>query len=247
MTRRIPTIEQLKAENFEQLFDAAANVRAKDAASKLTSVPEHDLVKKSVLVREKVFRPGFVYGFLKRFIDVGFSAAALLIFAPLWILIIILIRLDSKGRAIFFHERVGLNGKTFRLYKFRTMHETVGAQEYAPTAPNDARVTRIGKFLRHGSVDEVPQFWNVLKGDMSLVGPRPEMTFIVEKYNELQKKRLLVKPGLTGLWQIYGRKDLPLHENAEYDYWYILHRSAALDLLILLKTVTVVITGKGAY
>lgn len=221
MTRHIPTLEELKTENFAAQFPESG----KNSPANHTPL----------------------YGLFKRALDIVGSMIALALFLPFWILIIILIRLDSKGPAIFSHERAGLNGKKFRLYKFRTMHADVGAQEYAPATADDKRVTRIGKFLRHTSLDEVPQFWNVLIGSMSLVGPRPEMTFIVEKYNELQKKRLLVKPGLTGLWQIYGRKDIPLHENAEYDYWYILHRSLGLDLLILLKTITVVVTGKGAY
>jgi len=93
----------------------------------------------------------------------------------------------------------------------------------------------------------VPQFWNVLKGEMSIVGPRPEMPFIVKKYTEWQKRRLDVKPGITGLWQILGRKDLPLHENIEYDFYYIKNRSLFLDLVIILKTFTVILTGKGAY
>jgi len=188
-----------------------------------------------------------VYRFVKRLMDLVVSALALLIFAPFWILLIILVRLDSKGPAIFSHIRVGKNGKLFRLYKFRTMHTGAGKQEFAPTSLKDPRITGMGRILRRTSLDELPQIWNILKGEMSLVGPRPEMEFIVNKYTAMQKNRLLVKPGLTGLWQVLGRKDLPLHENAEYDYYYILHRSFLLDLHILLKTIIVVISGKGAY
>ncbi len=188
-----------------------------------------------------------VYSLLKRLIDIAVSGLALVVFAPLWILLIILIRLDSKGNAIFSHMRVGKNGKLFRLYKFRTMGHGVATHEFAPTSLKDPRITRMGRFLRRTSLDEMPQLWNILKGQMSLVGPRPEMEFIVRKYRGLQGRRLIVKPGLTGLWQVLGRKDLPLHENAEYDYYYILHRSLALDLIILLKTVSVIISGKGAY
>lgn len=188
-----------------------------------------------------------VYRFVKRLMDLVVSALALLIFAPFWILLILLVRLDSKGPAIFSHMRVGKKGKLFRLYKFRTMHAGAGKQEFAPTSFKDPRITRMGRFMRRTSLDELPQIWNILKGEMSLVGPRPEMEFIVNKYTAMQKNRLLVTPGLTGLWQVLGRKDLPLHENAEYDYYYILHRSFLLDLHILLKTIIVVISGKGAY
>ena len=184
---------------------------------------------------------------VKRLLDFFGALLAIFVILPLGVLIMILIRLDSKGPAIFSHMRVGKNGQLFRLYKFRTMRSDVRAQEYAPTAKDDPRVTRVGRLLRRTSLDELPQLWNVLKGDMSLVGPRPEMEFIVKKYTDLQKCRLMVAPGLTGLWQVAGRKDLPLHENAEYDYYYILHGSVLLDLQILLRTIIVVLSGKGAY
>jgi lipopolysaccharide/colanic/teichoic acid biosynthesis glycosyltransferase len=191
---------------------------------------------------QKVF-----YRFAKRLVDSAISLLGLVFFFPLWLLLVILIKTDSKGNAIFSHMRVGKNGKLFRLYKFRTMINGVNAEEFAPTSLEDKRVTRVGRFLRRTSLDEMPQLWNVLMGEMSLVGPRPEMQFIVQKYNDMQKKRLIVKPGLTGLWQVFGRKDLPLHENAEYDYFYILNMGFLLDLRILFKTVMVVINGKGAY
>ena len=188
-----------------------------------------------------------VYRFMKRLLDMVLSAMALVVFAPFWLLMVLFIHLDSKGSAIFSHMRVGKDGKLFRLYKFRTMHTGAGKHEFAPTSLKDERITRMGRFLRRTSLDEMPQLWNIMRGEMSLVGPRPEMEFIVKKYRGMQGKRLLVKPGLTGLWQVLGRKDLPLHENAEYDYYYILHRSLLFDLWILVKTVAVVINGKGAY
>lgn len=183
----------------------------------------------------------------KRIIDTLFAAAALVALSPFMILIILLIRLDSKGPAIFSHVRVGKDGRTFRFHKFRTMRSGVSAQEFAPAKKGDARVTRVGAFLRRTSLDELPQLWNVLKGDMSIVGPRPEMEFIVKKYDAAQRRRLLVKPGITGLWQVMGRKDIPLHENAEYDFYYIMNRSFFLDLQIMLKTIIVIFSGKGAY
>jgi lipopolysaccharide/colanic/teichoic acid biosynthesis glycosyltransferase len=187
------------------------------------------------------------YEGVKRALDIVFALAGLFIFLPFWLLIGLLIRFDSPGKAVFTHTRVGKNGKPFTLYKFRTMYRGVKDEELAPQSPDDKRITKIGRFLRRTSLDEMPQLINVLKGDMSLVGPRPEMPFIVEHYSPQERKRLLVKPGLTGLWQIMGRKDLPLHHNVEYDFYYITRRSLWMDFVIILKTVAVVISGKGAY
>lgn len=183
----------------------------------------------------------------KRILDTVTAAVSLIMLSPFLLLIVLAIRLDSRGPAIFTHTRVGKDGKPFKFYKFRTMKSGVAAQEFAPARKGDPRVTRVGKLLRRTSMDELPQLWNVLKGDMSIVGPRPEMEFIVKKYTPEQRRRLLVKPGITGLWQVMGRKDIPLHENAEYDYYYIMHRGPLLDLQIILKTIIVVISGKGAY
>ncbi len=188
-----------------------------------------------------------VYLFLKRLIDIVLSLTAIILFAPFWFLVILLIRIDSKGNAVFIHQRIGKNGKPFMLYKFRTMFIDADSQEYAPVSLDDKRITKIGRLLRRTSLDEFPQFINVLKGEMSLVGPRPEMEFIVKKYTELERARLLVKPGITGLWQIRGRKDLPLHQNVEYDLYYIARRSLWLDLKIILETIILVWKGKGAY
>lgn len=188
-----------------------------------------------------------VYRFFKRLMDLVGAAVALIVFAPFWILLVVAIRHESHGPALFRQERVGLRGKTFWMYKFRTMRSDADPNAAAPRTSNDPRITRVGRFLRRTSFDEWPQFWNILKGEMSLVGPRPEMPFIVKTYTEWQRARLDVKPGLTGLWQILGRKDLPLHENIEYDFYYIKNRSLLLDIVILLKTVSIIITGKGAY
>jgi exopolysaccharide biosynthesis polyprenyl glycosylphosphotransferase len=183
----------------------------------------------------------------KRLMDIVLSALGLIIFAPLWILIVAGIKLDSPGKALIKQKRVGKDGGIFEMYKFRTMKNDTGLYEKAPFSPDDPRITKFGKFLRKTSLDELPQLINVLKGEMSLVGPRPEMPFIVENYSNWQRKRLEVKPGLTGLWQILGRKDLPLHENIEYDFYYIKNQSLILDMVILVKTVWTVIRGKGAF
>ncbi|MBU1446162.1 sugar transferase [Patescibacteria group bacterium] len=199
----------------------------------------------SIDVRSR--RPNVLYLANKRLMDIVLSLIGLILGLPLWILIVIFIRFDSQGKAMFTQERVGKNGKHFNMYKFRTMPMHVAKYAKAPAKANDKRITRIGRFLRKTSLDELPQLINVLKGEMSLVGPRPEMPFIVETYSKWQRKRLDVKPGVTGLWQILGRKDLPLHENIEYDFYYIQNQSFLLDIVILIRTVGAVITGRGAF
>ena len=127
------------------------------------------------------------------------------------------------------------------------MFHNVDVFQHSPTHKEDERITTVGKLLRRASLDELPQLLNVLKGDMSLVGPRPEMPFLVAQYDRWQRKRLDVKPGITGLWQVLGRKNLPLEQNLQYDFYYIKNRTVLMDLVILLKTIKVVIIGKGAY
>ena len=144
-------------------------------------------------------------------------------------------------------QRVGRGGRPFTLYKLRTMRADAAPYAVAPRAGDDPRVTRYGRWLRRSSIDELPQLWNVLRGDMSLVGPRPEMPFIAERYDDWQRRRLSVSPGITGLWQILGRKDLPMHENLQYDFYYIRNRSLVLDLSILLRTVGAVLSRRGAF
>lgn len=204
----------------------------------LESIPSLDL--------NKVYFPWWkkVY---KRLFDILFSITALIITSPIMASIILVIKLDSHGEAILMQTRVGKNGKSFIMYKFRTMKDDSALYKNAPKEKNDKRVTKIGKFLRRTSLDELPQLINVIKGEMSIVGPRPEMPFIVKKYNSWEKRRLVVKPGLTGLWQILGRKDLPLSENLEYDFYYINNQSFILDLVIILKTIPIILKGSGAY
>lgn len=187
------------------------------------------------------------YRLVKRVIDVIVSLFGLIVLSPLWLFIVIAIRIDSQGKALLKQKRVGKKGKIFMMYKFRTMKKDADLYAKAPRKNDDNRVTAVGSFLRKTSLDELPQLINIVKGDMSLVGPRPEMPFIVKGYSKWQRKRLEVKPGLTGLWQILGRKDLPLHENIEYDFYYIQNQSLLLDLVIIFKTIGAVITGKGAY
>ncbi|MBN1515561.1 sugar transferase [Candidatus Sumerlaeota bacterium] len=185
--------------------------------------------------------------FIKRAMDLAISIP-LLLASLLWMIpVALLIKWTSKGPAIFKQERVGHRGRRFTMYKFRTMHLHAPQYEEAPTNPEDARITKIGRFLRKYSLDEFPQLWNVVRGEMSLVGPRPEMPFIVEKYDQWQRYRLSVKPGVTGLWQIIGRKNLPLELNMEYDLYYIKNHSILLDIMIILRTVPAVLFGHGAF
>ncbi|MCL5270193.1 MAG: sugar transferase [bacterium] len=198
-----------------------------------------------ILLREGKLTPLDL--FLKRALDLLLTAPLLLVTSPLYLLITVLIKLDSRGPVIFSHDRIGKDGKIFRLHKFRTM--TTGTNPYAvaPGDQSDPRITRFGRFLRKTSLDELPQFWNVLRGDMSLVGPRPEMPFIVAQYEPWQRRRLDVPQGITGLWQIAGRKQLPLHYNLEYDFYYIRNWTLLLDIVILLRTIPAVFFCKGAF
>ncbi|MEK7093715.1 MAG: sugar transferase [Patescibacteria group bacterium] len=189
----------------------------------------------------------YAYLFAKRFLDIAMSLLGLLLTTPFYPIIILFIRWRSPGPAILKQERIGQAGYPFVIYKFRTMEAKTPLYEIGPTSEYDSRITSAGRFLRRYSLDELPQFWNILKGEMSIVGPRPEMPFLAAQHNEWQKKRLTVKPGITGLWQIFGRKDIPLSENLEYDFYYINHRSFLFDLVIILKTIPAILLGRGAY
>ena len=182
----------------------------------------------------------------KRVFDLVFSGLLLVLCAPFFALMAILIRIDSSGPAVFRQLRVGRGGKPFELYKFRTMWTGAAHYQESPNSSADPRITRLGRWLRRTSLDELPQLWNVLKGEMSLVGPRPEMPFIVDTYSTLARQRLRVKPGITGLWQISADRALPIHENLEYDLYYIENRTFLLDCVILLYTLIFAIRGKGA-
>ncbi|MCD4707462.1 MAG: sugar transferase [Candidatus Sabulitectum sp.] len=183
----------------------------------------------------------------KRVMDLLISPVLIITLTPLMAIIWAILALRGKGTPIFKQTRTGRFGREFTLYKFRTMRPEAEEYEVAPVAGGDPRVTGIGRLLRKTSLDELPQLFNVLRGHMSMVGPRPEMDFIVSDYNAWQRRRLDVKPGITGLWQIMGRKDLPLHENLEYDFYYMRNQSLMLDMAILARTVVTVLKGRGAY
>ena len=186
------------------------------------------------------------YAALKRIFDVTASLILLVLLSPAFVLIAILVILDSPGPALFRQRRIGRNGEHFLIWKFRSMRTDAPKYAPSPTSNLDARLTRIGRILRRISLDELPQLINVLRGEMSLVGPRPEMPFIVDRYTQLERSRLAVKPGITGLWQISPGRAYPIHENLQYDLHYIRHRNLLLDAAILLRTLAAVIGGVGA-
>jgi exopolysaccharide biosynthesis polyprenyl glycosylphosphotransferase len=179
----------------------------------------------------------------KRIFDFCAALALLVFTAPVWALFACLIHCDSKGPVFFRQLRVGRDGKLFELYKFRSMCIDTPKYGFHPTGVHDPRVTRVGGWLRRTSLDELPQLINILKGEMSLVGPRPEMPFIVEAYNAHHRQRLNVIPGLTGLWQLSADRSFLIHENIQYDLYYIRNRSFFMDLAILLHTVVFAMKG----
>lgn len=199
------------------------------------------------------------YVFLKRILDVVVASIGFIVLSPLFLIIAILIKLENpRGSVIFTQNRVGFKGKKFKMYKFRSMHtdaeekledlllfnEVDGAMF---KMKDDPRITKIGKFIRRTSIDELPQFLNVIKGDMSLVGPRPPLPREVVFYNNYEKQRLIVKPGCTGLWQISGRNSLGFRDMVNLDLEYIQKRSFIYDFKILFKTVWVIIRPNEAY
>ena len=195
---------------------------------------------------------------LKEAIDKVAAAAGLVLLLPLLLAIAAAVKLTSRGPALYRQERVGLNGRCFRLLKFRSMCDGAEGERSLLDALNerdgplfkvrrDPRLTRIGGFLRRWSLDELPQLWNVLRGDMSLVGPRPPLPAEVERYVPDARRRLVVKPGLTGLWQVSGRADLSWEESVRLDLHYVDNWSVGLDLAVLAKTCVSVLRGEGAY
>jgi lipopolysaccharide/colanic/teichoic acid biosynthesis glycosyltransferase len=184
---------------------------------------------------------------VKRIFDLSISLTVVVILLPIFAAICITIKLSSKGPAVFRQERTGKNGKPFMFYKFRTMK--TGADPFGPSpkAADDPRLTRVGKFLREYSLDELPQLFNVLKGDMSIIGPRPLYISQMAEWDDRQKKRLLVKPGLTGLAQISGRGALTREEKLELDVKYVETASLWLDLKIVLVTIAQVFRRKSIY
>ena len=203
-------------------------------------------------------------GFAKRLFDVMFSLSVLILFLPVYLLLVMLIAISSPGPIFYVQERVGRNYKSFGCIKFRTMVENADEilVDMMTASPHlrdefednfklkkDPRITGIGKFLRLTSLDEFPQFWNVLKGDMSVVGPRPLVPEELPKYGRYMDKILTIRPGITGLWQVSGRNDIPYPHRVQIDVYYVNFRSFWLDLWLIVKTIGVIISTKnnGAY
>ncbi|ARN55849.1 sugar transferase [Sedimentisphaera salicampi] len=197
--------------------------------------------------------------FLKRVIDIAGSLTAILILSPVFIITALTIYLHDKGPVLFVQKRVGKNGRLFDMYKFRSMvvnadkikDEILDSNESSDGVifkmKKDPRVTPIGRFIRKFSIDELPQLFNVLKGDMSLVGPRPPLPAEVAQYTLEQRKRLHVRPGITCVWQVSGRSDIPFTQQVQLDLDYIKSQSFITDVKLLLKTIPAVLLGKGGY
>jgi lipopolysaccharide/colanic/teichoic acid biosynthesis glycosyltransferase len=185
---------------------------------------------------------------IRRALDVVVASVALVLTAPVMLVAILAIRLESAGHPIYRQRRVGRGGRQFDMLKLRTMvrgAESIGAG--MAVNEGDSRITRVGSLLRRLSIDELPNLVNVLRGEMAIIGPRPTIQVQVAQYTERQRRRLDVRPGITGWAQVHGRAALPWGERIELDLWYIEHRSWRLDLVILWRTATMLVTGRGLY
>ena len=202
-------------------------------------------------------RSNILYEVIKRIIDIVASFIGLILLSPLILIVSMLIKLESKGEVIFKQKRVGLNGKEFYMYKFRSM--VINAEELKAELESqnemsgpmfkmkdDPRITRIGKFIRKTSIDELPQLINVIKGDMSLVGPRPSLPKEVDEFEQWMRERLAVKPGLTCIWQISGRNNIDFEDWMKLDIKYVRERSLVLDFKLIFKTIFVLFGDKNA-
>jgi lipopolysaccharide/colanic/teichoic acid biosynthesis glycosyltransferase len=231
---------------------------------------QHDLLERNRtagVIPRQARRPSSSYRVAKRALDLLGASALLTVFAPVWAIVAVAIKLDSPGPALFSQERVGRFGRPFILYKFRSMRagsddavhrayvealirtgaasEALGGNQYYKLR-RDPRVTRVGRLLRKTSLDEIPQLVNILRGEMSLVGPRPPLPYEVDKYEPWQLGRLRTLPGLTGMWQVYGRSRVTFEDMVRMDIQYIEQASIWLDLRLLFLTIPAVLSGAGA-
>lgn len=204
------------------------------------------------------YSKSFLYYIAKRFIDICGSSIGLIILSPFLLIIVIAIKLDSKGPVIFSQERVGKNGRRFKMYKFRSM--VTNAEELLAKLKDknemsgpmfkmkeDPRITKVGKFIRKTSLDELPQLINVIKGDMSLVGPRPNLPREVEKFSDYHKLKLLAKPGLTCYWQVMGRNNIGFEDWMKLDIKYIEERNLWVDIKLIIRTFFMLFGDKNAH
>jgi lipopolysaccharide/colanic/teichoic acid biosynthesis glycosyltransferase len=206
-------------------------------------------MKKKILLTDDsqyIYRTKPLYEFIKRIFDIILAIFFIFILSPLILFIIILLKIKYKKNIFYFQERVGKNKKIFKIIKFRTMHINAETQPVW-ASENDVRCTKIGKFLRKTSIDELPQLINIIKGDMSLIGPRPERPYFMKDHPLLNGKRTLLAPGLTGLAQVNGRYKLTIDEKLKFDLEYLQNRCLWLDIKILLKTIPIVLSRSGAW
>jgi exopolysaccharide biosynthesis polyprenyl glycosylphosphotransferase len=244
----IIAIPSLSEERFSDVLAEAMQAQARVAFVPRLSFSSPEALNcaeiDGLLISELGHEPSSpAYDFIKRVFDLVASLLLIALAAPLGVLIGLLIWTDSRGPVLFSQNRIGRGGKPFRLYKFRSMYVDAPKYAFHPKEAFDSRITRIGRFLRRTSLDELPQLMNVLRGEMSLVGPRPEMPFIVEQYDHHQRQRLEVLPGITGIWQLSADRSFLIHENMLYDLYYIRHRGFFMDVAILLHTVAFAMKG----
>ena len=216
--------------------------------------------QEAILSRDIVIVPKIAKNYMsvKRVFDLVISTIGLIILSPIFLILAIIVKLDSKGPVFFAHTRYGKNGKKFKMYKFRTMYENAQdmINDFTPEQmkewkenfklQDDPRITKVGKFLRKTSLDELPQIVNIMKGDLSIIGPRPVIEEELEKYGENKEKFLSVTPGLTGYWQANGRSSTTYEQRMEMELYYIDHISPKLDFKIFFKTIESVIKKEGA-
>ena len=217
-------------------------------------------VTKTCRIKHSLWKMRFqISRVMKRTIDLVIALTALIVLSPVLVIVSILIKRDSKGGILFRQERVGLYGKTFKMWKFRSMVSDAEDRREALEANNemasgvlfkikdDPRITRVGRFIRKTSIDELPQLFNVLKGEMSLVGPRPPLPNEVRDYQRSDCRRLEALPGITCVWQVSGRSNISFNQQVELDINYIRNQSLLLDLALMLKTIPAVLLARGAY
>ncbi len=244
----IIAIPTLSREKFPQTLQAARDAGIEVSFLPNRAISENQWVESidiDGLLLSVVGSPtsNWRYEAAKRVFDVVGAIVLLIVLSPLLLTVALLVRLDSPGPVLFKQMRVGKREKLFSMYKFRSMHVNAPAYGVSPVDAKDARITRIGRFLRKTSFDEVPQLLNVLEGTMSLVGPRPEMPFIVEGYGPKQRQRLQVMPGITGMWQLSADRAFHIHESIEYDLYYVRNRNFFLDLAVVVHTAIFAMRG----
>ncbi|WP_394200880.1 exopolysaccharide biosynthesis polyprenyl glycosylphosphotransferase [Shewanella waksmanii] len=259
-----------RVRRFHKQAEKAANTNATDIASthlaheKVQSMEQRlrnpELAHQKALLKRVSHKLALrVNSTAKRAVDITVATIALLLLSPLLLIVIALIRIESPGAVFFHQQRAGKHNLPFKMWKFRSMYVDAQARLEKLQQQNemqggvtfkmkkDPRITRIGRFIRKASIDELPQLWNVLKGDMSLVGPRPALLTEVEQYSQHERCRLNVKPGITCIWQVSGRSDIPFDKQVQLDIDYIYQQSLAADINLLLKTIPAVLTARGAY